>query len=174
MKTFSTRSTAETEALAERLARSVRPGEVWCLRGDLGVGKTAFARGFARGLAVSREVTSPTFTLVHEYACVFGDGTKGRFCHFDIYRLGSEDELYEIGWDEYSADGSVCLVEWADQLRGAMPADAVWVTIEKELAEGTEFRWITVEQPDRGGEDMNLDAGNADRNAEIAGEEERA
>lgn len=135
---------ADTEAFACRLATECRPGSVFCLSGDLGVGKTAFARGFARGLGITEDIASPTFTLVHEYQTTVA-GEHVKFCHFDIYRLGSEDELWEIGWDEYDNGRNILLVEWADVLRDSMPADAVWIVIEKDLEKGTDYRKITVE-----------------------------
>lgn len=144
MEVYESRSAAETQQLARRLALDCRPGSVYCLSGDLGVGKTAFARGFALGLGVADDVSSPTFTLVHEYRAVVS-GKSVKFCHFDIYRLGSEDELWEIGWDDYADGNNVLLIEWADVLRDAMPEDAVWITIEKDLTKGPDYRRITVE-----------------------------
>lgn len=137
MKIWESRSEAETREIGRELGKKAKPGEIYCLCGDLGVGKTAFAKGFAEGLEVEEEPVSPTFTLVHEYA--------GRcpLYHFDIYRLGSEEELWDIGWEEYAAGEGVCLVEWADRLREAMPREAVWIHIEKDLAKGTDYRKIT-------------------------------
>ncbi len=133
-----TYSEAETRALAAELASSAEKGQVFCLEGDLGVGKTAFAKGFAAGLGVTEDVVSPTFTIVREY--------EGRipFYHFDIYRLPDGDSLYDIGFDEYVEGKGVCLIEWADQLREEMPEDAVWITIEKRLEEGPDCRSITI------------------------------
>ncbi len=128
----------ETKALAFELACAARPGDVFCLCGDLGVGKTAFAKGFAEGLAITEDVVSPTFTIVREY-----DG-RLKLYHFDIYRLPDSDSLYDIGFDEYIEAGGVCLIEWADQLREDMPEEAVWITIEKIPAQGPDFRRITI------------------------------
>ena len=119
MKQLITYNEAETHALAAELAEQAVRGQVFCLQGDLGVGKTAFAKGFAKGLGVTEDVVSPTFTIVREY--------EGRlpFYHFDIYRLPDGDSLFDIGFDEYIEGRGVCLIEWADQLREEMPEDAV-------------------------------------------------
>lgn len=107
-------STAETELLGERLAARLEPGAVIAFTGDLGAGKTAFTRGLARGLGVTERVTSPTFTIVNEY-----EGRIPLF-HFDMYRLGGEDELFDIGWEDYLARGGVCAVEWSENIAGAL------------------------------------------------------
>ena len=104
-------SAQETEALGERLAARLRPGDVIAYTGDLGAGKTAFTRGLARGLGVADRVTSPTFTIVNEY-----DGGRLPLFHFDMYRLGSADELFEIGWEDYLGRGGVCAVEWSENV----------------------------------------------------------
>ena len=138
MKQQITYSEAQTRELAEALAAGAKSGQVYCLAGDLGVGKTAFAKGFAYGLGVTEDVVSPTFTIVREY--------EGRlpFYHFDIYRLPDGDSLYDIGFEEYVEGRGVCLIEWADQLREEMPDDAVWITIEKIPEEGVDCRRITI------------------------------
>ena len=140
MQIVETHSEAETRAIGQELGSQAKPGQVYCLYGDLGVGKTAFSKGFASGMGVTADVVSPTFTIVHEYI--------GRLplCHFDIYRLGSEDELWDIGWDDYTGGDKVCLVEWADLLPEAMPPDAYWICIEKDLTQGVEYRKITIKQ----------------------------
>ena len=107
-------SPAETELLGERLAARLEPGAVIAFTGDLGAGKTAFTRGLARGLGVTERVTSPTFTIVNEY-----EGRIPLF-HFDMYRLGGEDELFDIGWEDYLARGGVCAVEWSENIAGAL------------------------------------------------------
>ena len=112
------------------LARVLQPGAVIAYRGDLGAGKTAFTRGLARGLGVKESVTSPTYTIVNEYL----SGRMPLF-HFDMYRLGSEDELFDIGWEDYLERGGVCAVEWSENVWGAME-DAVIVTISR-LSEDT-------------------------------------
>ena len=128
----------ETEAIGEALARHLRPGNVIAYLGDLGAGKTAFTRGLARGLGCTGRVTSPTFTIVNEY-----EGTIPLF-HFDMYRLGGEDELFDIGWDDYLARGGVCAVEWSERITGEIPADAVTVTICR-CEENEDWRRITIE-----------------------------
>ena len=127
---YITNSPAETENLGAALARVLKPGAVIAYRGDLGAGKTAFTRGLARGLGVKESVTSPTYTIVNEYL----SGSMPLF-HFDMYRLGSEDELFDIGWEDYLERGGVCAVEWSENVWGAME-DAVVVTISR-LGEDT-------------------------------------
>lgn len=116
-------SPEETEHIGEMLGRRLRPGTVVAYRGGLGMGKTAFTRGLARGLGCAGRVTSPTFTIVNEY-----DGATPLF-HFDMYRLGSSDELFDIGWEDYLTRGGVCAVEWSERVDDAMPADTLWVDI---------------------------------------------
>ena len=127
---YITNSPCETEAVGAALARVLAPGAVIAYRGDLGAGKTAFTRGLARGLGVKESVTSPTYTIVNEYL----SGSMPLF-HFDMYRLGSEDELFDIGWEDYLERGGVCAVEWSENVWGAME-DAVIVTISR-LGEDT-------------------------------------
>ena len=122
---YITNSPSETEAVGAALARVLQPGTVIAYRGDLGAGKTAFTRGLARGLGVQEAVTSPTSTIVNDYL-----GGRMPLFHFDMYRLGSEDELFDIGWDDYLDRGGVCAVEWSENVWGAME-DAVVVTITR-------------------------------------------
>lgn len=136
---FHTKSAAETEALGERLAKALRGGEVIAYTGDLGAGKTAFTRGLARGLGITGRVTSPTFTIVNEY-----EGGRLPLFHFDMYRLSSSDELYEIGWEDYLARGGVCAVEWSEQVADALPEGTVYVTLTRH-PEHDGWRSITVE-----------------------------
>ena len=131
----------ETEALGEQLAKRLLPGGVVAYRGDLGAGKTAFTRGLARGLGCAGRVTSPTFTIVNEY-----DGPVPLF-HFDMYRLGGADELYEIGWEDYLSRGGVCAVEWSERVAEELPPDAVTVTIRR-CGEDEDWRRILVEGVD--------------------------
>ena len=134
--TFLTNSPGETEAVGAALGRVLEPGTVLAYRGDLGAGKTAFTRGLARGLGCGDIVTSPTYTIVNEYL----SGRLPLF-HFDMYRLASSDDLWDIGWEDYLERGGVCAVEWSENVDDAME-DAIWVTIEKT---GEESRRITVE-----------------------------
>ena len=123
---YITHSPAETEAVGEALAKTLRPGTVLAFRGDLGAGKTAFTRGLGRGLGCTERVTSPTYTIVNEY-------TSGRLplFHFDMYRLGSSDELFDIGWEDYLARGGVCAVEWSENVDDALDEDAIRVDIRR-------------------------------------------
>ena len=118
-------SEAETEAAGERLGASLSPGTVLAYRGGLGMGKTAFTRGLARGLGCTGRVTSPTFTIVNEY-----EGRIPLF-HFDMYRLPDSDALFDIGWDDYLDRGGVCAVEWSEQVDDALPEDTIYVTISR-------------------------------------------
>ncbi|MDY3225604.1 MAG: tRNA (adenosine(37)-N6)-threonylcarbamoyltransferase complex ATPase subunit type 1 TsaE [Candidatus Faecousia sp.] len=133
---YITNSPEETENLGAALGKLVTPGTVIAYRGDLGAGKTAFTRGLARGLGYPEMVTSPTYTIVNEYL-----GGRLPLFHFDMYRLHSSDELWDIGWEDYLERGGVCAVEWSENVADAME-DAISVTIEK-LGETT--RRITVE-----------------------------
>ena len=134
---FVSHSTQETEHFGEEVAKSLRGGDVLAFTGSLGMGKTAFTRGLARGLGCCGRVTSPTFTIVNEY-----DGKTPLF-HFDMYRLGSSDELFDIGWDDYLARGGVCAVEWSERVSDALPDDTIYVDIARgEEDENT--RTITV------------------------------
>ena len=133
---FLTNSPAETEAIGEKLASILTPGTVIAYRGDLGAGKTAFTRGLARGLGCTDLVTSPTYTIVNEYL-----GGRLPLFHFDMYRLASSDDLFDIGWEDYLDRGGICAVEWSENVADAME-DAVTVTIEKT---GENARRITIE-----------------------------
>ncbi|MBQ7330584.1 MAG: tRNA (adenosine(37)-N6)-threonylcarbamoyltransferase complex ATPase subunit type 1 TsaE [Oscillospiraceae bacterium] len=133
---YITNSPEETEALGAAYAKVVTPGTVLAYRGDLGAGKTAFTRGLARGLGYSHPVTSPTYTIVNEYL-----GGRLPLFHFDMYRLGSSDDLFDIGWEDYLDRNGVCAVEWSENVADAME-NALWVTIEKI---GDNERRITVE-----------------------------
>lgn len=122
---FLTHSPEETELLGETLAKKLMGGEILAYRGDLGAGKTAFTRGLARGLGISDRVTSPTYTIVNEY-----EGGRLPLFHFDMYRLDSADDLFDIGWEDYLLRGGVCAVEWSENVPEAM-ADAITVEIRK-------------------------------------------
>ena len=133
-----THSAAETEALGCRLGCALAPGTVIAYRGGLGMGKTAFTRGLARGLGCRSRVTSPTFTIVNEY-----EGPTPLF-HFDMYRLASSEDLFDIGWEDYLSRGGVCAVEWSEQVADALPEDAVTVTLARH-PDHDDWRIITVE-----------------------------
>lgn len=133
---------AETEALGARLAAALPPGAVIAYQGGLGMGKTAFTRGLARGLGYAGRVTSPTFTIVNEY-----EGGRLPLFHFDMYRLADEDALFDIGWEDYLERGGICAVEWSEQVKDAMPPDTVYVTLSR-LPENESWRSITIEGVD--------------------------
>ena len=135
---ITTHSADETQALGQRLAKRLLPGDVIAYFGDLGAGKTALTRGIAQGLGVTDLVTSPTYTIVNEYL-------TGRIplFHFDMYRLGSSDELFDLGWEDYRARGGVCAVEWSENVEDAL-RDAIHITIEKDPLE-PDTRRITIE-----------------------------
>ena len=123
---FITNSAEETEALGQRLGEALQPGSVVAYTGDLGAGKTAFTRGLARGLGIPDRVTSPTFDIVNEYE----SGRMSLF-HFDMYRLGSSDELFDIGWEDYLARGGVCAVEWSENVEDALEENTIRVDIRR-------------------------------------------
>ena len=122
---FITNSPEETEAVGAALGKILTPGAVIAYRGDLGAGKTAFTRGLARGLGYAEPVTSPTYTIVNEYL-----GGRMPLFHFDMYRLASSDDLWDIGWEDYLERGGVCAVEWSENVEDALE-DAICVTIHK-------------------------------------------
>ena len=134
-------SVAETEEIGAQLARTLHPGTVLAYQGDLGMGKTAFTRGLARGLGCEGRVTSPTFTIVNEY-----EGPVPLF-HFDLYRLEDADALFDIGWEDYLARGGVCAVEWSERAEDALPEDTLYVTIRRH-PESDNWRIITIQGGD--------------------------
>ena len=138
---FITHSPEETEALGQALAALLVPGDIIAYRGDLGAGKTAFTRGLARGLGCRELVTSPTYTIVNEYL-----GGRLPLFHFDMYRLHSSDDLFDIGWEDYLERGGICAVEWSENVADAME-NPIFITIEKT---GEDSRRITIE----GGDDL--------------------
>ena len=139
MAEFISKSEHDTEELGRRFASGLPGGTVVAMYGDLGAGKTAFVRGMARGMGLDCRVSSPTFTIVNEYL-------SGRIplFHFDMYRLSSSDELFDIGWEDYLDRGGVCAVEWSENVRDALPPDAVTVTIAR-CPENDGWRIITIE-----------------------------
>ncbi len=135
-----TRSPEETYELGRKIGLQARPGQVYTLTGDLGVGKTVFTQGVAAGLGITEPVSSPTFTIVQVYE-------EGRlpFYHFDVYRIGDIEEMEEIGYDDYFFGEGICLIEWAELIEEILPDDRISITIEKNLAQGFDYRRITVE-----------------------------
>lgn len=134
----------DTLQIGRELGREVCPGEIFLLEGDLGVGKTVFAKGFAEGLGITEPVTSPTFTIIQEY-------TEGRIplYHFDVYRIADVEEMYELGYESYFFGEGVCLIEWASLIGEILPADCRMIQIEKDLEQGFDYRRITVSERKR-------------------------
>ncbi len=135
-----THSADETFSLGINIGRKAKAGQVITLVGDLGVGKTVFTKGLARGLGITEPVSSPTFTIVQEYR-------EGRLplYHFDVYRIGDLEEMEEIGYEDYFYGDGVCLVEWANLIEELIPEHAVSVVIEKDLEKGLDYRRIIIE-----------------------------
>lgn len=139
IQVYETNSPDETYEIGKQMAQKAEAGMVFCLDGDLGVGKTVFTQGFAAGLGIEEPVNSPTFTIVQVY-------TQGRlpFYHFDVYRISDIDEMYEIGCEEYFYGEGVCFIEWAQLIQEMIPENAVTITIEKDLEKGFDYRKITI------------------------------
>ena len=141
IQVYETNSPDETYEIGKQMAQKAEAGTVFCLDGDLGVGKTVFTQGFAAGLGIEEPVNSPTFTIVQVY-------TQGRlpFYHFDVYRIGDIEEMDEIGFEDYVYGDGVSLIEWANLIDEILPANRTEITIEKDLEQGFDFRRITVEK----------------------------
>ncbi len=140
---YTTHSERETEELGARLAKRLSPGAVVAYRGGLGMGKTAFTRGLARGLGYPGRVTSPTFTIVNEYL-----GGRLPLFHFDMYRLSGDGDLFDIGWEDYLDRGGVCAVEWSERTAQSLPRETVAVALCR-CPEDDHWRRITIEGVDR-------------------------
>lgn len=138
---FETYSAEETKELGRRISLEAKEGDVFCLNGDLGTGKTVFTKGFAEGMGISEPISSPTFTIVQEYH----SGRKP-FYHFDVYRIADPEEMYEIGFDEYLFGGGVCLIEWAELIKEILPKNCIKLSIAKDLDKGFDYRKITIER----------------------------
>ncbi len=132
-------SAEETLELGKKIGSQAKPGEIYTLNGDLGVGKTVFAQGLAQGLGITEPISSPTFTIVQIYE-------KGRMplYHFDVYRIGDVEEMEEIGYEDCFYGKGVCLIEWAELIGEIIPEEAIPVRIEKDLEKGFDYRKITV------------------------------
>ena len=131
----------DTSIIGELLGKKAKSGDVYCLTGNLGAGKTVFAGGFAKGLGIDCDITSPTFTILNEY-----HGGRLSLYHFDLYRLKEPDELYGIGYEEYFYGGSVTLVEWPERAGELIPQNAIFVAIETDFALCPDFRRITIDE----------------------------
>ena len=131
----------ETFAVGEKLGKEAKAGEIYTLNGDLGVGKTVFTQGVAKGLEIDEPVNSPTFTIVQVYE-------EGRmpFYHFDVYRIGDVEEMDEIGYEDYFYGEGLCIIEWAELILDIIPEHAKKITIEKDLEKGFDYRRITIEE----------------------------
>lgn len=134
-------SPEETYALGKSLGEAAKAGDVFCLNGDLGVGKTVFTQGFANGLGIMEPVNSPTFTIVQQY-----DDGRLPLYHFDVYRIGDISEMDEIGYEDCFYGEGVCLIEWSNLIEEILPDHMTSVTIEKDLQKGFDYRKITVEE----------------------------
>ena len=131
----------ETFEVGRTIGMNAKPGQIYTLTGDLGVGKTVFTQGVAAGLGITEPVNSPTFTIIQEYE----DG-RLPFYHFDVYRIGDLEEMEEIGYDDYFFGQGICLIEWAELIEEILPEKRIEVTIEKDLEKGYEYRKITIEE----------------------------
>ena len=131
----------ETFEVGRKIGMNAKPGQIYTLTGDLGVGKTVFTQGVAAGLGITEPVNSPTFTIIQEYE----DG-RLPFYHFDVYRIGDLEEMEEIGYDDYFFGQGICLIEWAELIEEILPEKRIEVTIEKDLEKGFENRKITIEE----------------------------
>lgn len=137
---FEANTEKDTYELGVKTGRSAKPGDVFCLTGDLGTGKTVFTAGLAKGLEIGTPVCSPTFTILQTYE-------EGRLplYHFDVYRIADPDEMYEIGFDDYVFGNGVCIIEWGELIREILPEKTKFITIEKDLEKGFDYRNITIE-----------------------------
>ena len=131
----------ETFEVGRTIGMNAKPGQIYTLTGDLGVGKTVFTQGVAAGLGITEPVNSPTFTIIQEYE----DG-RLPFYHFDVYRIGDLEEMEEIGYDDYFFGQGICLIEWAELIEEILPEKRIEVSIEKDLEKGFEYRKITIEE----------------------------
>lgn len=134
-----TKSSQETFELGMKIGKMVKSGDIFSLVGDLGVGKTVFTQGLAKGLDIEEAINSPTFTIVQVYE-------EGRmpFYHFDVYRIGDIEEMDEIGYEDYFYGNGVCLIEWANLIEEILPKNIKEITIEKDLEKGFDYRKITI------------------------------
>lgn len=141
MERFETFSEEETFALGEKIGKEAKPGQVYTLLGDLGVGKTVFTQGVAKGLGITEAICSPTFTIVQVYE-------EGRipFYHFDVYRIGDIEEMDEIGYEDYFYGDGISFVEWANLIEELIPDNRIQITISKNLEKGFSYREITIDR----------------------------
>ena len=131
-------NTNDTENIGKSIALNSKKGDIYCLEGDLGVGKTIFVKGFAKGLNIKENITSPTFNIVNEYYGNF------KMYHFDMYRISSLDEIYDVGYEEYFFSEGICLIEWASVVLEIIPKNAKWINIQKDIEKDINYRKITI------------------------------
>ena len=136
-----TNTPQETYAVGKKIGENAKPGQIYTLTGDLGVGKTVFTQGVAAGLNITEPINSPTFTIIQEY-----ESGRLPLYHFDVYRIGDVEEMDEVGFDEYVSGEGVSLIEWANLIEEILPENRVNITIEKDLEQGFDFRRITIEE----------------------------
>ena len=140
MKNYESFSENDTFEIAKNIAKELKKGSIVCLDGDLGVGKTIFAKGFAKGLGIEDDITSPTFTLVQSY-----ESLDNVLHHFDVYRISDESEMDEIGYEEYFFSDAICLIEWSSLIPDLIPENAIRISIEKDMKKGFDYRNINIE-----------------------------
>ena len=140
-KVWDSFSEKETAQIAENLAKQVKAGDVYCLSGDLGVGKTVFTKGFAKGLGIKEPVNSPTFTIMQ----IYEEGHLPLY-HFDVYRIEDVEEMEEIGYEDYFYGEGVCFIEWAELIKEILPKDCKKIRIEKDISKGFDYRRIEIEE----------------------------
>lgn len=138
---WETNGPEETFEIGRGLGQMAKAGEVYCLNGDLGVGKTVFTQGFAKGLGIEEPVNSPTFTIVQQY-----EEGRLKLYHFDVYRIGDVEEMEEIGYEDCFYGDGVCLIEWSNLIEEILPEKVTSITIEKNLEHGFDYRRIVVEE----------------------------
>jgi len=136
---FEIYSIEDTTKLGFSLGKLLNSGDIICLTGDLGTGKTHITKGIARGLGINENITSPTFTIVNEY-----DSGRLKLNHFDVYRVSDPDEIYAIGFDDYIFSDAVSIIEWANYIEEILPQELLHILIEKDLTKGDDYRKITI------------------------------
>lgn len=138
--TFTCNSETETYELGKSFGEKAKAGDILCLDGDLGAGKTVFSKGFAAGLGITDVVNSPTFTIIHEY-----ESGRLPLYHFDVYRIEEPEEMYELGYEEYFFGEGVCIIEWSKLIEELIPENATRIIINRDASKGADYRIVTVE-----------------------------
>lgn len=140
MKYYETFTEEETFQKGYQIGKQAKLGDIYCLIGDLGVGKTVFSKGFAKGMGIQEHITSPTFTIIQEYDAIIP------LYHFDMYRIEDVEELEMIGYEDYFFGQGICLLEWANKFKEIIPKEAKWIYIEKDLTKGLDYRSIVIKE----------------------------